>query len=76
MQIHLGTWNEGMSTRIPIYYILSHDNAPVNIFPTAVGHTRCFRQKTIPNRREIEKKLMESGSRVIDNYYLTASRGI
>ena len=28
------------------------------------GHTRGFRQKTIPDRREFDK-LMESGSRVI-----------
>jgi len=31
--------------------------------------------KTIPDRREFDK-LMESVSRVIDNYYLTAPRGI
>jgi len=45
--------------------------APVNILPTrgeggvgCGGHTRGFRQKTIPDRREFDK-LMESGSRVI-----------
>jgi len=41
-------------------------NAPVNILPArgGGGHTRGFRQKTIPDRREFDK-LMESGSRVI-----------
>ena len=40
--------------------------APVNILPArgGGGHTRGFRQKTIPDRREFDK-LMESGSRVI-----------
>ena len=33
--------------------------------PVGGGHTRCYRQKTIPDRREFDK-LMESGSRVID----------
>ena len=33
--------------------------------PVGGGHTRGFRQKTIPDRREFDK-LMESGSRVID----------
>jgi len=33
------------------------------------GHTRGFRQKTNPDRREFDK-LMESGSRVIDFYIL------
>ena len=44
------------------------DIAPVNILPTrgrGGGHTRGFRQKTIPDRREFDK-LMESGSQVID----------
>ena len=42
------------------------NNAPVNILPArgGGGHTRGFRQKTIPDRREFDK-LMESGSRVI-----------
>jgi len=45
-------------------------NAPVIILPVRAGgggggHTRGFRQKTIPDRREFDK-LMESGSRVID----------
>ena len=46
----------------PTVYI----NAPVNILPArgGGGHTRGFRQKTIPDRREFDK-LMESGSRVI-----------
>ena len=41
--------------------------APVNILPArgGGGHTRGFRQKTIPDRREFDK-LMESGSRVKD----------
>lgn len=42
--------------------------APVNILPVrggGAGHTRGFRQKTIPDRREFDK-LMESGSRVIE----------
>ena len=41
--------------------------APVNILPArgGGGHTRGFRQKTIPDRREFDK-LMESGSREID----------
>jgi len=40
-------------------------NAPVDILPArrGGGHTRGFRQKTIPDRREFDK-LMESGSRV------------
>jgi len=51
-----------------LYTIHSHTscNAPVNILPArgGGGHTRGFRQKTIPDRREFDK-LMESGSRVI-----------
>jgi len=39
------------------------------------GHTLGFRRKTIPDRREFDK-LMESGSRVKDNYCLTAPRDI
>ena len=44
----------------------SESSAPVNILPArgGGGHTRGFRQKTIPDRREFDK-LMESGSRVI-----------
>jgi len=40
-------------------------HAPVIILPVDGGHTRGFRQKTIPDRWEFDK-LMESGSRVID----------
>ena len=45
-----------------LYVCLHRRNAPVNIL--GGGHTRGFRQKTIPDRREFDK-LMESGSRVI-----------
>ena len=43
------------------------NNAPVNILPAqgGGGHTRGFRQKTIPDRREFDK-LIKSGSRKID----------
>jgi hypothetical protein len=48
----------------------AQDNAPV-------GHTRGFRQKIIPDRREFDK-LMESGSRVLDfgRFFHPGTRGI
>ena len=52
-------------------------NAPVNILPArgGGGHTRGFRQKTIPDRREFDK-LMESGSRVIQTLAGFTSRDL
>ena len=50
-----------------MYCLINLQLAPVNILPAGVGggggHTRGFRQKTIPDWREFDK-LMESGSRV------------
>ena len=66
-QTGFNRFNSTVKVGLSIWSIQMFSNAPGNILPT--------RGKTIPDRREFDK-LMESGSRVIDNSYLTALRGI
>ena len=65
------------SYRLQPYQLhLTIDNAPVNILPArgGGGHTRGFRQKTIPDR-EFDK-FMESGSRVHRRWSVFTSRDL